>query len=171
MVDLGDPGTTINANAIARYDIGDDTMIYVWLGKGMDAADAKPTEKRMLDVVVKCEDGTVQMAPDRDGVLNQPIKIPAPGMLTMIDPMSMEKSMGEIGMYTDKCDGNRGVLRITMPDNSHAGMVFSHISQMEGHYRMNFPGYSMAVSGLGGNDGMTEIEAQRCTDTSETMCR
>ena len=29
-------------------------MIYVWLGKGMDAPDAKPTEKRMLNVLVKC---------------------------------------------------------------------------------------------------------------------
>ena len=86
----------------------------------------------------------MQYAPDRDGVLNQYIKIPAPGMLTMIDPMSMEKDMGEIGMYTDKCEDDRGVLKIMMPDYSHAGMVFTHITQMMGHYRMNFPGYSMA---------------------------
>ena len=100
--------STVPANAIARYDIGDDSMIHVWLGKGMDTPSTKPSERRMLNVVVKCEDGTVQMAPDADGALNQYIKIPAPGMLTMIDPMSMEKSMGEIGMYTDKCEGDRG---------------------------------------------------------------
>ena len=65
-----------------------------------------------------------------------------PGMTKMIDP-----SMGEVGSFTDTCMGTRGVLEITMPDGSNAGMVWSHIKQMDGHYRMNFPGYSMARSG------------------------
>ena len=60
-------------------------------------------------------------------------------MVTMIDPNG-----DELGSYTDMCEGVRGVLSITMPDKSHAGMVFTHISQMMDHYRMNFPGYSMA---------------------------
>ena len=130
--------TTPRAKATARYDVGDETMVYVWLGAGMDTEDTKPSGRRMLDVVVKCEDGSVMMASDIDGVMG-PIKVAAPGMLTMIDP-----AMGDVGMHTDMCAGDRGVLEITMPGNSHAGMVFSQITQMDGHYRMNFPGYSMA---------------------------
>ena len=129
---------TPRANAFARYDIGDESMVVVWLAEGMDTDDTKPSERRMLDVTVKCEDGTVMMDEDVDGKM-MPFKVAAPGMLTMIDP-----SMGDLGMATMDCEGDRGVLKITMPDKSTAGMVFTHITQMEGHYRMNFPGYSMA---------------------------
>ena len=60
-------------------------------------------------------------------------------MITMIDPNG-----DDLMDYTSMCSGDRGALQITMPDGSTAGMVFTHITQMMGHYRMNFPGYSMA---------------------------
>ena len=130
--------TTNNANAIARYDVGDESMTVVWLAAGGDTDETKPSARRMLDVLVKCEDGTVMMASDIDGAMS-PAQVAAPGMLTMIDP-----AMGAVGELTDMCEGDRGVLRITMPNGSVAGMVFTHITQMGGHYRMNFPGYSKA---------------------------
>lgn len=130
-------GFSDNTTAYARYDAGDESMVYVWLAAGGDMDDTLPSDRRMLDVTVLCEDGMMQQASDIDGNL-EPIKIPAPGMLTMIDP-----NMGDLGMATAMCSGDRGVLDITMPDGSHAGIVFTHITQMMGHYRMNFPGYSM----------------------------
>ena len=60
-------------------------------------------------------------------------------MVTMINP-----TMGAVGELTDMCAGDRGVLQITMPDGSRVGAAFTHITQMGGHYRMNFPAYSMA---------------------------
>ena len=143
--------TTNNANAIARYDIGDESMVYLWLAKGMDTDDTMASKRRMLDVVVKCEDGTVMMDSDLDGNM-MPFKVAAPSMLTMIDP-----SMGDLGMATDECAGDRGVLKITMPNGSHAGMAFTHITQMMGHYRMNFPGYSIASM-----DSCTIDSANKC---------
>ena len=141
---MGDPNidganATPRANVITRYDAGDESMIYVWLAEGMDAEDALPTERRMLEAVVKCEDGTVVMANDLDGMPTQYIKIPAPTMITMIDPNG-----DALGEYTGMCAGDRGVVKIVMPGKSHAGMVFTHITQMMGHYRMNFLGHSMA---------------------------
>ncbi len=133
-----DDSSTVATNAIARYDVGDESMVYVWLAKGMDTDSTMASKRRMLDVTVKCEDGTVIMDEDVDGNM-MPFKVAAPSMVTVIDP-----TMGDVGMATDMCAGDRGVLQITMPDNSHAGMVFTHITQMMGHYRMNFPGYSMA---------------------------
>ncbi len=132
-------GATAPTNVIARYDAGDDSSVVVWLAAGMDGMDARPTQRRTLDVVVKCEDGSVKMANDDDGMPTRPAKVPAPGMVTMIDP-----TMGVVGELTDQCDGDRGVLKITMPDGSHAGMVFSHISQAADSFRMNFIGYSKA---------------------------
>ena len=114
-------------------------MVYVWLATGQDDGDTHARRSRMLDVVVKCGDGTVMdMMPDQYGDM-VPLQTPAPNMLTMIDP-----TMGTVGDATAMCAGNRGVLQITMPDGSTAGAVFSHITQMGGHYRMNFPGYGMA---------------------------
>ncbi len=151
---LDEVTTTNNANAIARYDIGDESTVYVWLAKGDDAATkAIPSKRRMLDVTVKCEDGMVMMDEDVDGN-KKPFRVAAPGMLTMINP-----SMGDLGMATDMCEGDRGVLKITMPNGSHAGAVLTHITQMEGHYRMNFPGYSMA--------SMTDV----CTADSANKCQ
>lgn len=129
---------TTNGVATARYDAGDESMVYVWLAAGGDTEKTKPSERRMLFITVVCEDGSKKMAADVDGNPG-PIKVGAPGMLTMIDP-----SMGDVGMYTDMCEGDRGMLEITMPTNSRAGAVFTHITQMMGHYRMNFPGYGKA---------------------------
>ena len=154
----GDPGSvTVNATATARYDAGDDTMVYVWLAKGGDTEKTLPKDRRMLSVTVVCEDGMMPPGPDRDGD-NQPdgILVAAPGMLTMVDPIG-----DELSAYTDQCEGDRGVLKIEMPNNSHAGMVFSHVQQMMGHYRMNFPGYSAAPSGAGNT----------CTTASSTSCQ
>ena len=133
------PSATPRTHAIARYDAGDETMVVVWLAEGMDTEDTHPSMRRMLDVVVKCEDGTVMTGMDQYGDPTTSIKVAAPGMVTMIDPNG-----NALADYTGMCEGDRGALRITMPDKSHAGMVFSHVTQMGGHYRMNFPGYSMA---------------------------
>ena len=136
-----DARATPLAHAFARYDAMDDSMIYVWLADGMDTDTTLPKERRMLDVTVMCMDGSMPPGPDRDGD-NQPdsIMVAAPNMLTMIDPADMDG----LGMYTDMCADSRGVLKIKMPNNSRAGMVFTHISQMGNSYRMNFQGYSLA---------------------------
>ncbi len=133
--------TTNNANAYARYDAMDDSMVYMWLAAGMDTDTTLPKDRRMLQVTVMCLDGTMPAGPDRDGD-NQPdpIMVAAPNMVTMIDPADMDG----LGMYTDMCDDSRGMLKITMPNNSHAGMVFTHIAQAGNSYRMNFQGYSKA---------------------------
>lgn len=141
-----DSSTTIDANAFARYDTGEaamnESMVYVWLGAGMDTENTRMGSERMLDVVVKCEDGTVEQDANPDGSA-KPIKVPAPDMVTMIDPL------GDALMdFTDKCEGDRGMLQITMPRNSRAGAVFSHVTQLDGHYRMNFPGYGAASTTL-----------------------
>ena len=132
---------TVPANAIARYDAGDESLIVLWLAAGGDTDDTLPRDRRKVEVLVKCEDGMIPSGPDTDGD-NMPnaVTVAAPGMVTMIDP-----TMGDVGDLTDMCAGDRGVLRITMPDGSAAGAVFSHITQMDGHYRMNFPGYSKAM--------------------------
>ena len=150
--------TTVAANALARYDAGDESMIYVWLAAGADMASTPPSARRMLMAQVMCEDGTVVMDADVDGNPT-PILIPAPTPLTMIDPTG-----GALGEFTDMCAGDRGVVQITMPDKSHAGMVFSHITQMMGHYRMNFAGYSMAGMGTCA-DADTDTVDDTDTDT------
>lgn len=149
--------TTNNANALVRYDVMDETAVVVWLAAGQDTAKTSPRDARMLDVVVKCEDGEVKTGMDRYGDPTTAIKVPAPNMITMIDPMGEQ-----LGPYTEECADagfSRGVLRITMPDGSRAGMAFSHITQMGGHYRMNFPGYSKAAP-----DDV-------CTTDSDMMCQ
>ena len=131
---------TPRAHAFARYDAGDESMVYVWLAEGDDATVMPhPSDSRTLDVDIKCEDGTVISTLEDMYGDPQPIEVAAPNKLTMLDP-----TMGTLGDATAMCAGDRGVLQITMPDGSTAGMVFSHITQMGGHYRMNFPGYGMA---------------------------
>lgn len=130
--------TTVNAMITARYDAGDESMVYLWLAAGQDRDDTLPSGRRMVDVTVTCEDGSMMMASDIDGNMG-PAKVGAPGKLTMIDP-----TMGAVGELTDMCEGDRGVLNIRMPNGSRVGAAFSHITQMMGHYRMNFPAYSMA---------------------------
>ena len=134
-----DDAMTPRAHALARYDAMDESMIVVWLADGADDDMTHPSDSRTLDVVVKCEDGMViDTMPDAYGD-PVPLTTSAPNKLTMIDP-----TMGAVGDATAMCASYRGAVRITMPDGSHAGAVFSHITQMGGHYRMNFPGYSMA---------------------------
>jgi len=134
--------TTPRGSAFARYDTdGEASTVYVWLAEGMDTDDTLPKDRRMLEVVVTCMDGTMPPGPDRNGD-NQPdpIMVAAPEMITMIDPADMDG----LGMYTDMCDDGRGLLEIMMPRGSKAGMVFTHLTQAGNSYRMNFPGYSMA---------------------------
>ena len=132
---------TPRAHAIARYGTGaDDSMVYVWLATGEDTADTHARDSRMLDVTIVCEDGMmIDMMQDTYGD-DVPMQVPAPNKVTMIDPS--DDTM--LGMYTGMCAGDRGVLRITMPDGSTAGSVFTHISQMGNNFRMNFPAYSAA---------------------------
>ena len=131
--------TTPRATVYARYDAGDESMVYVWLAAGEDTDKTHPRDSRTLEVTVKCEDGTAfDSTPDQYG---DPValEVAAPNKLTMIDPNG-----AELGDSTGMCTGDRGALAIKMPDGSHAGMVFSHVTQLMGHYRMNFPGYSVA---------------------------
>ena len=138
--DQADDSSTVNTTATARYDAGAESTVVVWLAKGGDMDDTLPRDRRMIEVAVVCADGMMPAGPDMDGDnLPDPVEIPAPHVLNRIDP-----TMGAVGDLTSMCDDYRGVLQITMPDYSHAGMVFTHITQMMGQYRMNFPGYSMA---------------------------
>ncbi len=132
---------TPRAHAIARYGTGaDDSMVYVWLATGEDTEDTHARDSRMLDVTIVCEDGMmIDMMQDTYGD-DVPMQVPAPNKVTMIDPS--DDTM--LGMYTGMCAGDRGVLRITMPDGSTAGSIFTHISQMGNNFRMNFPAYSAA---------------------------
>ena len=41
-------------------------MVYLWLA-GEDTDDTLPSARRMVDVTVTCEDGSVMMASDIDG--------------------------------------------------------------------------------------------------------
>ena len=109
---------TPRGHAFARYDAGDESMVYVWLAHGMDTEDTMPSERRMLEVVVKCEDGMVVMDADIDGNPG-PIMVPAPTMITMLDPHG-----DALDPFVHMCAGDRGVLQITMPNGSTAGSVF-----------------------------------------------
>jgi hypothetical protein len=136
--DTAGDSSTPNGHAFARYDAGDDSMIVVWLADGMDDPAGKPSARRMIHAAIECEDGTVVKDMDIDGnPVN--IQIPAPTMVTMIDPNG-----DTLSEFTDMCAGDRGVVKMYMPTGSRAGAVFSHITQMGGHYRMNFSGYNMA---------------------------
>jgi hypothetical protein len=138
VVDTVGDSSTPNGHAFARYDAGDDSMIVVWLADGMDDPAGKPSARRMIHAAIECEDGTVVKDMDIDGnPVN--IQIPAPTMVTMIDPNG-----DTLSEFTDMCAGDRGVVKMYMPTGSRAGAVFSHITQMGGHYRMNFSGYNMA---------------------------
>ena len=104
----------------------------------------KPRDARRLSVSVACEDGTMAMIPDPDALaapatMVSMASISAPGMVTMIDPAG-----DALGPFTSQCDGGRGVLRFAMPNESNAGMVWTHISQRMSNFRMNMPGYNMA---------------------------
>ncbi len=120
----------------ARYDREDESTIYVWLAAGGDTDDTRPSGERKLQVQVRCEDGTLKRDKDQDGDAMD-IAVAAPGMVTTIDPTG-----DELDAFTSECSGDRGVLQFAIPDGNTAGMVWTHISQRDGQYRMNFPGYS-----------------------------
>ena len=69
---------TPRAHAFARYDAGDESMVYVWLAEGMDMEGDHPSMARMLDVVVKCEDGMVMTGMDQYGDPTTSIQVAAP---------------------------------------------------------------------------------------------
>ncbi len=147
-----DGATETDATALStvtvRFDVIEGTYndVFVWLAQGMDPEDVLKVDKRMLSVTTRCEDGTMAMIPDtsptaEDGTMMSTAMVPAPGMVTMIDPM------GEMLMpYTSQCmaGGGRGILQFMMPDKSNAGMAWTHISQRMSNFRMNMPGYNMA---------------------------
>ncbi len=139
-----DPNTatdeaTPRGSAFARYDTMDESMVVLWLAGGEDTENTHPRMSRDVQVMIKCEDGMViNKMEDMFGDMVD-IMIDAPNKLTMIDPAG-----DALGDLTAMCEGDRGVLQIMMPDGSGAGMAFTHITQMMGHYRMNFPAYSMA---------------------------
>ena len=58
---------TMNTTVTARYDAGDESMVYVWLAKNMDTEDTLPKDRRMLEVSVICEDGTTVAGADTNG--------------------------------------------------------------------------------------------------------
>ena len=130
---------TPRGSAYARYDTMDESMIVLWLAGGEDTMDTHPRDSRDVQVMIQCEDGMVISKMDNQFGDPVDIMIDAPEKLTMIDPAG-----DTLGDLTAMCDGYRGVLQIMMPDGSRAGMAFTHITQMDGHYRMNFPAYSMA---------------------------
>ena len=80
---------------VARYDAMDESMVYVWLAEGGDMEGDHASDARMLDVIVKCEDGTVMTGMDQYGDPTDSIQVAAPGMVTMIDP-----TMGAVGDAT-----------------------------------------------------------------------
>ena len=71
-----------------------------------------------------------------------PINVPAPDMITMIDPNG-----DDLADYTGMCSGDRGALQITMPDGSDAGMVFTHIIADDGPLSHELPRLQHGQSG------------------------
>ena len=152
-----DPQTdtaTPRGAALVRYDVMDESMVVLWLAGGEDTEDTHPRMSRDVQVIVKCENGMViDKMEDMFGDMVD-IMVDAPNKLTMIDP-----SMGVVGDATAMCDGYRGALKIMMPDGSSAGMAFTHLTQLDGHFRMNFPAYGRSSSD-NCNTGLTDTAAQ-----------
>ena len=125
---------TPRAHVTARYDIGADSKVYVWLG-------AMPSAP--LEVTVICEEGLPTALDDPSS--NVPTTaLPTAEIAVSMGTTIIDPSAGEVGDFTDMCMYDRGVLSFMMPDMSHAGMVWTHVSQEMSHFRMNFAGYSMA---------------------------
>ena len=155
--DLETPATPAS-HVTVRFDVieGTENDVFVWLAEGMDTEETGKRERRMLSVTTRCEDGTMAMIPDPDpladdGAMLDMAMVPAPGMVTHVDPM------GEMLMpYTSQCmaGGGRGILQFMMPNKSVAGMAWSHISQRMANFRMNMAGYNMASPTALDNDGL-----------------
>ena len=118
-------------DATVRFDMSmsnnSQSMIYVWLdsAEAYDATGAR--NKREVDVTVYCEGAT------QAGTM----KINMPDYVNVIDAMDLE------------CDA-RGVAKIDLDQAStstaaaNVAAAWSHISQEDGAYRMNMPGYDAA---------------------------
>ena len=141
----------------ARFDItesnGSMSDIFIWL----DTALVKDPNSRLdigtyIAATVYCEDGEDQLAPDGGdaGEELDLLLIQTNNKVTIIDPADHPMVNGNLGDFTSKCMdedgmGGRGVLRFNMPEGSLGGMVWTHISQMDSHYRMNFLAHSIAA--------------------------
>jgi hypothetical protein len=110
---------------VARYDtnpyVGSMTSIFVWLNSNADMS----MRSDLTTAYMQCEDGepghVVDISlPDKVNVLN-------PATFTAMEQCVVA------GQY-------RGVLRFGMPAH---GFLFSHISQVNASYRMNFLGYNL----------------------------
>ena len=116
--------TAADRMATVRFDnnmMNDSmSMIYVWLDSavGFDAGTGMRTE-RNLNATVHCEGAAMPMM----------MELAAPDQVNMISGSMLD------------CDA-RGVAVITLDTANHdAGVVWSHIAQMGGGFRMNFAGY------------------------------
>ena len=125
---------TPRAHVTARYDVGADSRVYVWLGSAPRAP---------LEISVICEEGLPTAIDDPSS--NVPTtELPTAEIAVSMGTTVIDPSAGEVGTFTEMCMYDRGVLSFRMPDGSGAGMVWTHVTQDMNHFRMNFPGYSMA---------------------------
>lgn len=144
----------------ARFDIteANDSMsdIFVWLDTALVKDPNSPLDiGTFIAATVYCEDGEDQLAPDGNdaGEELDLLLIQTNSKVTMIDPADHPLANGpgmNLGDFTGECMdadgmGGRGVLRFSMPSGSQGGMVWTHISQMDSHYRMNFLANSLAL--------------------------
>jgi hypothetical protein len=117
-----------NSTVIARYDInpdvGSETSIYVWLNSN-GALIAGGTFFRNVSGFLQCEHE-----------LQVSTTIPLPFEVNIIDP----STLGGVGQCI-QAGQYRGVLRFQMPDT---GFLWSHISQKDANFRMNFIGYNLS---------------------------
>jgi hypothetical protein len=143
------PATATTASMVtARFDVieGSENDVFVWLAEGQDGEDTAGSAARHVMATVTCEDGMVAQIPDESafadaGAMMSMATVRLPNKVNMIDPM------GDALMpFASQCmaAGGRGTLRFMMPDNSYAGMAWTHISQRMANFRMNMAGYNMA---------------------------
>ena len=153
---LANPKTMV----AARFDIsesnGSMSDIFVWLDTTKVKDPNSPLDiGTAIAATVYCEDGEKQLAPDGGDGDEDPdlLFIQTNNKVTMIDPADHPLANGpgmNLGDYTGKCMdedgmGGRGVLRFSMPGDSQGGMVWTHVAQMDSHYRMNFLANSLSM--------------------------
>ena len=151
-----DPLAKVNA----RFDITEfnESMssVFVWLDSTSYPDPNNPLDPGThIAVTVICEDGKKQLAPDGPDGNTDPdlLLVSTKDAVTMIDPANTSLLNGpgmNLGDYTSKCMdmdgmGGRGTLSFSMPNASQGGMVWTHVTQADSHYRMNFLAYSSAA--------------------------
>jgi hypothetical protein len=126
--DSGD-GSTVIARFDVNPNVGSETSIFVWLRRNLFNVSGDPaagcnrnaaTLIGFLDCETEKEISTTVSLPDEVNVIN-------PADLNGIAQCSRN------GLF-------RGVLRFEMPDT---GFLWSHITQEDAHFRMNFLGYNL----------------------------